>query len=209
MVQLDWSTGEILKVLDEQGLTDNTLVIFSSDNGPVYDDGYVDGTTVHTSTEEVDRGHDGSGPYRGGKYLIYEGGTRVPFIVKWPGQIEPGRTDALFSQIDLLASFAALLDVELTDDQAIDSRNNLAALLGRDRQGLPYMVEEARGLALRQGPWKFIARQGQSAASLYNLQADLGEQTNVIDEHPDVAEKMREKLEQLVQAKQGVRQIDE
>ena len=78
MVQLDWACGQLLAALDEQGLADDTIVIFSSDNGPVYDDGYEDGTTVLTSTQESDRGHDGSGPYRGGKYQVYEGGTRVP-----------------------------------------------------------------------------------------------------------------------------------
>ena len=109
MVQLDWCAGEIMKALDEHGLADNTLVIFSSDNGPVYDDGYEDGTTVHTSSKEVDRGHDGSGPYRSGKYQIYEGGTRVPFIVKWPGHVTPGESAALVNQIDFIASFAELL----------------------------------------------------------------------------------------------------
>ncbi|MEX1049145.1 MAG: sulfatase-like hydrolase/transferase, partial [Akkermansiaceae bacterium] len=108
MVHFDWAVGELLKTLDEQGLAENTLVIFSSDNGPVYDDGYDDGTKVHTSTGEVDQGHDGSGPYRGGKYQIYEGGTRVPFIVRWPAKIKSGVSDALVSQIDFIASFAAM-----------------------------------------------------------------------------------------------------
>ena len=87
MVQLDWCAGEITKALKENGLSDNTIVIFSSDNGPVYDDGYDDGTTVKTSTKENDRGHDGSGHFRGGKYQIYEGGTRVPLIIRWPGHV--------------------------------------------------------------------------------------------------------------------------
>ena len=82
MVQFDWFTGEILKTLEEHGLTENTLVIFSSDNGPVYDDGYDDGTTVKPARGESDRRHDGSGIYRGGKYQIYEGGTRIPFIIR-------------------------------------------------------------------------------------------------------------------------------
>ena len=127
----------------------DTLVIFSSDNGPVYDDGYEDGTTVKTSTKEVDRGHDGSGPYRGGKYQIYEGGTRVPFIVKWPGHVQPGKSDALVNQIDFISSFASLLDIPLADDQAIDSQDILPALLGNSEAGHAFMIEEAgRSLAL-------------------------------------------------------------
>ena len=211
MVQLDWCAGEILAALDEHGLADDTIVIFSSDNGPVYDDGYEDGTTVHTSTKEVDRGHDGSGPFRGGKYQIYEGGTRVPLIVRWPGRVEPGKSAALVSQIDFIASFAALLGVELGADQAIDSRDNLAALLGKDPRGLPFMLEEAGTVALRAGSWKFIpggrgARGRKPAkAELYNLDADPGEQENLIDKHPGRAAEMRELLQRLQQSKAGLR----
>ena len=214
MVQLDWCAGEILKVLDEQGLAENTLVIFSSDNGPVYDDGYEDGTTVRTSTKEVDRGHDGSGPYRGGKYQIYEGGTRVPFIVKWPGHIKPGESAALVNQIDLIASLAELLEIELADHEAIDSRSVLPALLGKSDQGLPYMIEEARGLGLRRGPWKFIpggkpkkGKMGKKAGAdeLYNLDTDIGERKNVAKEHPTVTREMAELLVKLKQADEGIR----
>ncbi|MGE9266723.1 MAG: sulfatase family protein, partial [Verrucomicrobiales bacterium] len=177
MVQFDWSTGEIMKALEENGLAENTIVIFSSDNGPVYDDGYRDGTTVHTSTSESDGGHDGSGPFRGGKYQIYEGGTRVPFIIRWPARIEPGVSGALVNQIDFLASFASLLEIELSPDEARDSRDTLPAFLGKDERGLPFMVEEARGLALREGPWKFIAPAGKrKAPELYHLGEDPGEE---------------------------------
>ncbi len=208
MVQLDWSTGEILDALEEAGLSENTIVIFTSDNGPVYDDGYEDGTTVRTSTAEVDRGHDGSGIYRGGKYQIYEGGTRVPFIVRWPARIQPGKSAALVNQIDFLASFAALVDAELPADQAGDSRNILPALLGEDSTGLPYMVEEAgRRVALRQGPWKFITRQGNNPLELYNLESDPGEQHNVADEHEEIVAELRAKLQAIRQG-EGVRRMD-
>lgn len=136
MVQFDWSTGEIMKTLDELGLKENTVVIFSSDNGPVYDDGYENGTTVKPRSGEVDRGHDASGIYRGGKYQIYEGGTRIPFIVRWPDRIKPGVSDALVNQIDFIASFADLLNIELAQNEARDSRNALDALLGNDPDGL-------------------------------------------------------------------------
>ena len=207
MLQLDWATGAILTALDELGFADNTIVIFSSDNGPVYDDGYVDGTTVRTSTAEVDRGHDGSGPYRGGKYQIYEGGTRVPFVIRWPGRIEPGVSPALVNQIDLLASFATLLGHQLTAEQAIDSRDTLPAFLGADAVGLPWMIEEARGLALRHGNWKFVqppARRGQQ--QLFDLAADIGEQNDLIAEQPERAAAMRAMLEQLTTGTKGVRQ---
>ena len=215
MVQLDWCVGEIVKSLEENGLAENTIVIFSSDNGPVYDDGYVDGTKVYTSTKENDRGHDGSGPYRGGKYQIYEGGTRVPFIIRWPGKIKPGTSKALFSQIDLMASFADLVGVELKADQGIDSRNMLPAILGKDQKGLPSMIEEARGVALRQGPWKYIKPAGAKKnkkgkkvigkGQLYNLDTDVGEQTNVIDQHVERAKSMHDLLEKMIQTKEGVR----
>ncbi|MCP4950894.1 MAG: sulfatase-like hydrolase/transferase, partial [Proteobacteria bacterium] len=104
MVQLDWATGQILDALKQYGFAENTLVIFSSDNGPVYDDGYEDGTKVRTSSAEVDNGHDGSGPYRGGKYQIYEGGTGVPFIISWPEKIQDSKSDALARQINFLPS---------------------------------------------------------------------------------------------------------
>jgi arylsulfatase A-like enzyme len=206
MVQLDWATGEILDALEVNGLAENTLVIFSSDNGPVYDDGYEDGTTVLTSSKEVDRGHDASGPYRGGKYQIYEGGTRVPFIVRWPGHVEIGTTSALVNQIDFIASFASLLNIELEDTQAPDSRNVLPALLGQSNSSYSLMLEEARRtVALRDGNWKYIPTPAKEGGQLYNLVLDPGEQTNVVQKHAERAKQMGMQLEKLVNTKQGVR----
>jgi arylsulfatase A len=206
MVQLDWATGEVLEALEVNGLASNTIVIWSSDNGPVYDDGYVDGTTVLTSTKESDRGHDGSGPYRGGKYQIFEGGTRVPLIVRWPSRVDVGTSDALVNQIDFLASFASLLEVGVPDDQAIDSRNMLAAFLGEDPKGLPFMVEEARGLAIRMGSWKYVQARGKRGKEqLYDLANDVGEQQNLVKNHPKKAAEMRALLRQLKGSKSGVR----
>lgn len=208
MVQFDWTTGEIMKVLDDNGLTDNTIVIFSSDNGPVYDDGYKDGTTVHLSNGENDRGHDASGIYSGGKYKLEEGGTRVPFIIRWPARIQPGVSSALVNQIDLMASFAALLDLDLPNGAALDSRNALPALLGEDREvGLPFMIEEdGKDLGLRTGEWKFmsIKKKTGQISKLFNLKTDPGEKKNLVSEHPERAAKMGNKLNQLIEAK-GVR----
>jgi arylsulfatase A-like enzyme len=197
MVQLDWTVGAVIEALEKEGLRENTLVIFSSDNGPVYDDGYEDGTVVHTSTKEVDQGHDGSGPYRGGKYQIYEGGTRVPFIMNWPSTIKPGVSDALVSQIDFIASFANLLDVPLAANDAPDSRDTLDTFLGRDPKGLPFMLEEApKAIAIRKGPWKYIV-EGKGKAALYNLDDDIAEQSNLITRHPKIAGELRDQIETI------------
>ena len=211
MVQFDWATGQILQTLEKHGLTENTIVIFSSDNGPVYDDGYDDGTTVPTSTREADHGHDGSGIWRGGKYQIYEGGTRVPFIIRWPAKIKPGVSGAMVNQIDFVASFAELLKIDLSDNEARDSRSTLAAFLGADPVGQQYMIEEARGLALRQGDWKYIPapkvnknKKKTKPAQLYNLEKDPSEQDNVATKHPEKAEAMDQLLEKL-QKSDGVR----
>ena len=208
MVQFDWSVGEILDALEEHGLTENTIVIFSSDNGPVYDDGYEDGTTVLCSNEEKDRGHDGSGIWRGGKYQIYEGGTRVPFLLRWPAAVEPGVSDALVNQIDFVASFAQLLGIDLENGEAVDSRDALSALLGKDEVGQEYMIEESFGLALRHGDWKYIQPvqpkwpKGRPPIEegLYNLSDDPGETTNVIKDHPERTADMAKKLEDMVKS---------
>jgi len=208
MVQFDWTTGEILKALEEHGLTGNTLVIFSSDNGPVYDDGYADGTTVKPWTTDVDRGHDGSGIYRGGKYQIYEGGTRVPLIVRWPGRIKPGVSDALVNQIDFIASFAAMFHLELPENEATDSRNTLAAFLGEDPVGLDFMLEEAPSFrrALRRGDWKYLSstktpeRKWGKDAELYNLKDDPGESKNVLADHPEKAAELEKEIKMHIDA---------
>ncbi|VGO16397.1 Arylsulfatase [Pontiella desulfatans] len=214
MVQFDWTVGEIMKTLEQHGLTENTIVVFSSDNGPVYDDGYEDGTTVLCSEEEGEKGHDGSGIWRGGKYQIYEGGTRVPFIVSWPAKIQPGTSDALVNQIDLLASFADLLDQPLAKDDAADSRGTLDAFLGKDEVGQEYMIEESFGLALRNGDWKYIEPSqpqwpnGRPAIerSLYHLEKDPSETTNVIAEYPEVADEMEQQLKKMVESG-GIRSL--
>ena len=104
-------------------------------------------------------------PYRGGKYQIYEGGTRVPFLVSWPQRIAPGVSHAMVNQIDFIASFAALLNLPLAEQDAVDSRNILPALLGESANSYDVMLEESvRNLALRYksadgSDWKFIRGQ--------------------------------------------------
>ena len=213
MVEFDWSVGELMKTLEKYGLTENTIVIFSSDNGPVYDDGYDDGTQVKRSSKEVDRGHDGSGIYRGGKYQIYEGGTRVPFIIRWPARIQPGVSDALVNQIDFIASFAELLSLDLPTKEARDSRSTLKSFLGDEATGHELMIEEANVLALRKGDWKYIEKQHKhwagdaKPAALYNLEKDPSEKKNLIEQHPERAAAMAKTLEKLRNS-EGIRNLE-
>ncbi|MGK0265194.1 MAG: arylsulfatase A, partial [Planctomycetota bacterium] len=139
-------------------------------------------------------------------YQIFEGGTRVPLLVRWPGHIKPGVSNALVNQIDFIASFASLLKLDLTKEQAIDSRDSLRALLGQDELGLPYMIEEARRLAVRVGQWKFVKPRGKKGQELlFDLKSDVGEQNNVAASHPDKVRQLRTLLEQLQKSKYGVR----
>ena len=126
IVQADWSVGEILASLNEFGLTDNTLVIFTSDNGPVIDDGYKDDAAAKLGT------HSPSGPFRGGKYSNFEAGTRVPLIVRWPGHTRRGVSNALVSHVDLLATLAAL-----TDKRLALPRRRTASISGKRFSGDP------------------------------------------------------------------------
>ena len=147
IVQTDWCVGEILKKLDTLGMTDSTLVLFTSDNGPVIDDGYKDQSVEKLGT------HHPAGPFRGGKYSAFEAGTRVPWIVRWPGQVQPGKSSALVCQVDLAASFAKMTGVDLPFESTPDSFDVMEALLGTSNQGRNHLVEQSRALSLRVGDW--------------------------------------------------------
>ena len=177
----------ILSTLDRLNLARNTLVIFTSDNGPVIDDGYKDDAVEKLGS------HRPAGPYRGGKYSNFEGGTRVPFIVRWPGRVTPGTSTALVSQVDLLASFAALTAQRLGSTDAPDSFDMMPVLLGKSKSGRTELVAEAGALWLRQGNWKYIEPNNKqrvssntnielgndTAPQLYDLSADPGETKNL------------------------------
>ena len=138
ILQFDWSVGQIMKTLDRLGLTENTLVILSSDNGPVVDDGYDD------RAEELLNGHTPSGPLRGYKYSAFEGGTTVPAIVRWPKMIQKkGVSNVLMSQIDWMASLGELIHAHLPKGSAPDSWNRLGNLLGTDNTDRSWVVEFA------------------------------------------------------------------
>jgi arylsulfatase A-like enzyme len=205
IVQFDWCVGEVLKTLDRLNLAENTLVVFTSDNGPVVDDGYKD-----QAVEKLD-GHKPAGPLRGGKYSAFDAGTRVPFIVRWPGRVKTGRSDAFVSQIDLMASFTELTGQKLVPDDAPDSFNVLAALLGKSPAGRDHLVEHANVLSLIKGDWKYIEpgkgpRINKNTNTelgvdpqpqLYNLKNDLGEKHNVASKHPEIVKELAALLKKI------------
>lgn len=208
IVQMDWCVGQLLKALDDHNLTKNTIVIFTSDNGPVLDDGY------HDQANEKLGKHKPAGPLRGGKYSLFEGGTRVPFVVRWPEKVKAGTvSDALFGQVDLAASLAKLVGAEQPKKGMPDSRDELDTLLGEDKEGRPHLIHEARQLALRKGKWKFIppARTREKLGPwknvqitkpgfLYDLSKDVGEQKNLAKENPAKLEEMAELLKKIRQS---------
>lgn len=152
ILQLDWTVGQIVKTLDSLKLSDNTIIIFSSDNGPVLDDGYAD------FANEMLNGHQPAGIMRGGKYSAFNAGTKVPFIVSWPKHISPGVSNAMINQVDLYASFASLNNIPLGASDAPDSFNMMDELLGKSNKGRDYIVQHALNgtLSLIQNGWKYI-----------------------------------------------------
>ena len=209
ILQMDWMTGRIVDELKTLGLYDNTLILFSSDNGPVMDDGYAD------QAEELRGEHDPAGGYRGGKYSAYEAGTRVPMIVTYPNGIKNlGDSDALISHIDFYKSLAELAGVELPVGEAIDSQNVLPALLDANADGRKEMLEESFTLSLRSGHWKYVApfsgttpgwlanktaiENGlQSTAQLFDLNVDPFEKINVADKHPALVNKLQARVDAI------------
>ncbi len=197
IVEFDWSVGRVLKTLDELGLAENTIVILTSDNGPVVDDGYQDEAVAKLGD------HKPAGPLRGGKSTAFEGGTREPFVVRWPKHVPAGKTsDALICQIDLLASLAALTNQKLPNQAAPDSVNVLPALLGESQEGRKTLVEQGRNIALRQGKWKYIEPAKQNAGGipkpqLYDLGEDLGEQRNLTNQRPEKVKELAKVLDDI------------
>ena len=189
IVSFDDSVRRVMETLEKCGIVSNTIVILSSDNGPVLDDGYADGAVAKLGD------HKPGGPFKGHKYSLYEAGTREPFIVSWPGHIKPGESDALVSQMDLLASFAAMLDVKLPAEEKFDSQNVLPALLGESKKGRDVLIEHTQAIAIRMGNWKYIPF--PAGAELYDLSKDAGEEHNVIAEHADIVAKCEAEMAKI------------
>ncbi|MDF4222561.1 arylsulfatase [Maribacter sp. M208] len=203
IVEADWVIGEFLKELETQGILENTLIVFTSDNGPVLNDGYYD-----NAVEKLGE-HTPAGGLRGGKYSLFEAGTRVPFSVYWKGKITPKTSDALVCQIDLYASLAELTGAE---SKLPDSKNLLSTFLGKSEKGRDQLIIEAGGrTALRKGDWAFIPPYSGAAVNtqvnielgndesyqLYDLKNDLGQQTNVAAENPEKLQELKSVYERI------------
>lgn len=203
IVEADSCVGAFIRTLEEEGLLENTLIIFTSDNGPVLNDGYYD-----DAVEKVG-GHRPTGPLRGGKYSLYEAGFRVPFIAYWEGRIQPKVSDAIVCQLDLMASLAKLTGQQVT---GTDSEDFMEVFLGESQQGRDALVLEGTSRTiLRQGDWVMIPPYPGPAINklvnielgnaktyqLYNLANDLGEKHNLAD-------KMPEKLQEMMRTYEGV-----
>jgi arylsulfatase A-like enzyme len=203
IVEADWCIGELMRTLEAEELLENTLIILSSDNGPVLNDGYFDESDTRNGT------HTPAGPLRGGKYSLFQAGTRVPFITYWKGQIEPMVSDAMVSQIDLFTSLASLVGSET---RGPDSEELLDVFLGKDTRGREELILEATGrTALRKGDWVMIppydgpamAEQVQielgnsEEFQLYNLKQDPGEERNLAADHPEKLKEMTQSFKNL------------
>lgn len=209
IVQMDWSVGELMNILEKQGIAENTIIIFTSDNGPVLDDGYFD------KASELVGNHDPSGGFTGGKYSAYEAGTRMPTIIWWPAVVKPAVSNALISQVDFYASFAGFLDHNLNDEEAPDSYNMMDALLGKTEKGRDVMLEESFTMALRNGDWKYIAPQSKPTPDwlrnkniptglsdqpqLFNLENDNKEQHNLASREPEKLIEMQSVLNEILE----------
>jgi arylsulfatase A-like enzyme len=207
IAEMDWCVGRMLDKLEELDLMENTIVIFSSDNGPVLDDGYDD------QAAELTGDHKPAGPLRGGKYSRLDGGTRVPFLLQWKGTVEPGESNALVCQSDFCASFAKLTGSSIPGNTCIDSQDVLDAFLGKSQEGRNELVTEGRHgtTMLRQNPWVFLpalegpryhATVGNETGNsrwdqLYDLSSDIGQKQNLASTRPDIVQKMSKRLMEL------------
>ncbi|MEO5582554.1 MAG: sulfatase-like hydrolase/transferase, partial [Saprospiraceae bacterium] len=203
--EADWCVGEILHKLEKEGLDKNTLIIFTSDNGPVLNDGYYD-----DAVEKLGK-HTPAGGLRGGKYSLYEGGTKVPFIAYWRGKIKPGKSNAMMCQLDFMASFASMVHIPCPKN---DSQNFLPSLLGTSTKGRTQLVVEASGkLAYRENQYSMIPPYSGPAVSeftnielgnspeyqLYDLTTDPGQIHNLAKEQINTLEKMKIGMNMIVQ----------
>jgi arylsulfatase A-like enzyme len=195
--------GEIMKKLNKDGLLENTLIIFSSDNGPVLDDGYYD-----DAAEKLGN-HTPAGGLRGGKYSLYEAGTRVPFITYWKGKIKPAVSSAVLCQLDFASSFAQLVGA---DSYSTDSQNLLNVMLGKSKQGRANLVLEASGrLAFREGNFIMIPPYNGPAVSkeegielgnsseyqLFELSKDLAQKNNLAKQFPQKIQEMKALMKKI------------
>ena len=211
IIEFDWTVGELLKTVNQLGIEKNTIIILTSDNGPVVDDGYKD------QSVELLGNHKPAGDLRGGKYSSFEGGTRVPGILSWPGTVTPGVSDHLICQVDMMATFSELLKIKLPAGAAPDSEQQLDTWLNNGGNGRDVLILQNvnNNLSIEDGTWKFIAP-GSGAPynpqtntelgnldrdQLYNLSIDRGEKTNLAEQYPGIVKKLRLRLNRIKEAK--------
>jgi len=213
--ELDYVVGELMKTLDQLGVADSTLVMFSSDNGP---------EVTSVINMRKDHRHDGARPWRGMKRDQWEGGHRVPLIARWPGKIkQASTTDQTVSLTDVMATCAAVVGSKLPNDCAEDSFDFSAVLLGKqgDKPVRRYTLQQTitLALAIRRGPWKYLDHKGSGGnnysrghlqafalpdnapdalGQLYNLESDPGETTNLYFEHPEIVKELKSQLDHYV-----------
>lgn len=220
--ELDYVVGELMKTLDDLGIADNTLVMFSSDNGP---------EVTSVINMRSDHQHDGARPWRGMKRDNWEGGHRVPMLARWPGQIELGSTTSqTFCLTDIMATCAAIVDADLPNDAAEDSFDFLPVLKGNQPNDQPvreFTLHQTISLALaiRQDSWKYLDHQGSGGnnydppqlrpfapedtasnapAQLYDLSSDPGETKNLYFQHLEVAQQLKSKLAEFRESGRSV-----
>ena len=192
MLQLDWCVGQVMAKLEALDLVDNTLLIFTSDNGPVLDDGY------HDDANEKLGDHQANGALRGGKYSAFEGGTRIPMVLRWPEHIAPNTTSDA-------ATLAKLVGAQVPPQACQDSRDALPTLLGKDHVGRPHLIHEAGNHALRVGKWKYVPAEKtrehlgpwatvelEAPGALFDLSKNTAEIENVAADHPEQLQRMRD-----------------
>ena len=206
--EFDHETGRLLDALDELKLSNNTLVIFTSDNGPWNQDKYTKRKKGHPKGS-IFWGE--AGPLRNGKGSPYEAGYRLPCIVRWPGKVPVGRVnDAIFATIDFMPTFANLCGFEVPTDRRIDGMNQTDLLLGKRETGREYFYFNKAGV--RKGKWKYlrpdahfygyaVEYERKKVDELYDLEADLGERTNLALNHPKVVAQLRQLMENITKGK--------
>jgi arylsulfatase A len=209
LTQMDWATGRIINFLEKQKIADNTIIIFTSDNGPVLNDGYED------QADTLNQNHRPSGPFNGGKYSAFEAGTRVPLIIYWPGKTAKGVSNTPISQVDLYASLAELTGHNLAKDEAIDSEINLNAFIQNKESKSTYFLEESYTTQIRQGKWKYIEPFSKTKTlpnfmknkgintgfeyfpQLFDLEKDIAEKVNLANDQPELAMKLQEEMDRI------------
>ena len=190
--EFDFETGRLLDVLDELGVSKNTLVIYTSDNGPWNQEKYTKNKKGHPK-DSIFWGD--SGPLRNGKGSCYEGGYRLPCIVRWPGKVPAGQESAaIFASVDFMPTFAKLCGFEIPNDRRIDGIDQTDLLLGKRKTGRDYFYFNDAGV--RKGQWKYLKANAHfhgyavengrtKVEELYDLEVDLGEQNNLAKNFPE------------------------